>query len=220
MKRLPFLVTFVSILAGMLIAFEADIHGVVVALGGAALLYLLYRRSGLDREDIGAKKVSKNALFWCAAIFGSVFMLSGIAYLAVPDIFMDERYNQSLASTILSMFVMLPLTTVLLEEFAFRGLLLGYLLKSDSRARALLVSSTLFGLWHITSSFYIDIDSFLFIQNPPQVIVSLVIVLVTGAAGWVFSILRLKTHSILVPIVAHWSFNALGMLFAWLAWRG
>lgn len=211
---------FIAALVGEIIVTEVfDLNRFIATPLLFIALYLLYRYSGLSREDIAASKISKKAIIWSATVFGLIFVFLAAAYLLAPDTLMDRRFNQSLAATVVSMFVILPLTTVLLEEFAFRGVLLGYLLQSSSRTRALLVSSVLFGLWHVVSSSYVQIDSFLFIKHPPQLIVSLVIVFVTGAASWVFSMLRLKTGSILVPIVAHWSLNGLGMFFAWLAWH-
>ncbi len=220
MKRRHFLPVFIAALMGEIIVTEVfDLNRFIATPLLAIALYFLYSYFGLSREDIGASKISTKAITWSAAIFGLILTFLGLVYFVVPDVLLDERYNQSLAKTLISMVIVLPITTVLLEELAFRGVLLGYLLKSSSKTGALLISSVLFGLWHVMSSRYVQVDSFLFIDYPPQLLISLVIVFVTGAAGWVFSMLRLKTGSILVPIVAHWSFNAFGMLFAWLAWN-
>lgn len=220
MKHRYFLLTFIAALLAQLVITEGFhltrfIATPLLYIG----LYFLYIYSELKLEDIGVKKVSKNVLVWSVAIFASIFAFLGLVYLLAPDTFLDQRYNQSLTATLVSMLFILPLTTVLLEELAFRGILLGYLLKSSTETRALLLSSILFGLWHVLSSSHVQIDSFLFIKDPPQLLISLVIVFVTGAAGWFFSALRLKTGNLLVPIVAHWSFNGLGMFFAWLAWH-
>ncbi len=182
-------------------------------------LYFLYKFSRLNLDDIGLSRISRRALVWSATIFGIIFTFFSAIYLLTPDVFMDSRYDQSFISTVFSMFIILPITIVLLEELAFRGILLGYLLKNFSKYWALLISSAAFGLWHIPSSLHVGIDSFLFINHPPQIAISLVIVLVTSAAGYVFSILRLKTGSLFTSVIAHWSLNALGMLFAWLAWN-
>jgi membrane protease YdiL (CAAX protease family) len=220
MKKLPFLLLFISILCGGIIAIEIlDIHKIIVALLLALLLYWLYRNSGLNREDIGASRISRKAIKWSVAAFVLIFSILGLAFLAMPDIFMDERYNQSLLRTIVAICFWLPITTVVLEEFAFRGILLGYLLKVGSRAQALYISSALFGLWHVGSSLYVHADTFLLIKNPSRLLITFAVVLVTGIAGWAFSILRIKTNSLLVPIVAHWSLNAIGMILAWFAWQ-
>src|SRR6478672_4283768 len=45
--------------------------------------------------------------------------------------------------------VVIPLGTVIPEEFAFRGVLWGLLHRRSGRWTATLVSSALFGLWHV-----------------------------------------------------------------------
>ena len=220
MKKNNFLPIFIAALVGEIIVTEVFGLNRYIAVPLLYIaLYFLYRYAELKPEDLGAKKVSKKALIWSTAIIGLILVFIGAVYLLAPDTLLDERYNQSLSAALVSALFILPLTTVLLEEFAFRGVLLGYLLKTCSRTQALLTSSIIFGLWHVISSSYVQTNSFLFIDRPPQFLVSFVIVLVTGAAGYIFSILRLKTGSIIVPIAAHWALNGLGIFFAWLAWN-
>ncbi len=220
MKKLPFLPMFTAILIGQILLVQIfDLNKLIAAPVIAAVLYGLYAYFDLNPEDVGAKSVTKKSIYWSVVALCSVFIALGIVYLAIPEVFMDKRYDQPIAKTLVALFFLLPLTTVILEEFAFRGVLLGYLLKFSSRKRALTISSFLFGLWHVPSSFLVHVESFLFIHNPPQVLVSIAVIIVTGFAGLIFSLLRLKTKSILVPIVAHWSLNAAGMLFAWLSWN-
>ena len=45
------------------------------------------------------------------------------------------------------------------------------------------------------------------------------VVLATGAAGFVFSWLRRRSGSLIAPIALHWSLNGLGALAAALVWH-
>jgi uncharacterized protein len=120
--------------------------------------------------------------------------------------------------TLLSVFVVIPLGTVVPEEFAFRGVLWGLLRRRSGRWAATLVSSALFGMWHVAPALA---------GGPANEAVSGVIgggaigvvlrvagtVLFTGAAGVLLCELRSRSDSLLAPMFMHWAVNGLGEIF-------
>ena len=80
------------------------------------------------------------------------------------------------------------------------------------------MSAVLFGLWHVLPS--LDMGT----VNPvaadaiggvPAGLIALGSVLTTAAIGVWFSFLRERTGSLVAPMLAHWSSNALGYLAAY-----
>lgn len=111
--------------------------------------------------------------------------------------------------------VRIPLSTALLEETLFRGVLLGLLLQVHSTWVALLVSSALFGIWHILPTVaHLEHNEALAttLGHKQRVGAILLTVLTTGLAGAAFSMLRLWSGSLLTPWLVHWTINASGAL--------
>ena len=113
------------------------------------------------------------------------------------------------------------LVTAIPEEFAFRGVLLGSALRLWGPWRASLVTSALFGLWHIAPTLHTMSDNHEFKSAAASVAgqVGLVAgsVAVTFAAGLVFCWLRLRSRSLTAPVMAHAAINGLALTVAWLA---
>lgn len=139
------------------------------------------------------------------------------------ELFSDQRDNSLTGLQIADrVLIRVPIGTVLLEEVAFRGVLLALLLRATrSRAWATAISSILFGLWHILPSLHLNT------QKPALTAVfghsmlgaylaDVGAVLFTAAAGVVLCELRRRSGSLLAPMVLHWSTNALGYLAAYL----
>jgi membrane protease YdiL (CAAX protease family) len=115
--------------------------------------------------------------------------------------------------------VTVVLLTAIPEELAFRGVLLGSALRLWGSWRASLVSSVLFGLWHVEPT--LDTMS----GNRAvggassslggQVLLVLGAVSVTFVAGLAFSWLRLRSRSLAAPLLAHVATNGLALAVAW-----
>lgn len=110
-----------------------------------------------------------------------------------------------------------PLGTALIEEVIFRGLLLGLLLQSNSVTTALLVSSVVFGLWHI----FPTVNQLEANQTAKDMVAGkrgrkylsiVVVVLSTSLAGFCFGLLRIWSGSLLTPWLVHWAINAGGIV--------
>jgi|GEM_PF-5747268 len=151
-----------------------------------------------------------------------VMILLGIAlaFFINSEAFKDERYNQSLKDALLYTFLLLPIKTVLIEELIFRGAVLVSLQKKYSFRTSAIVSSLLFGLWHILPSRNIEtslIPDFVGVFEKPILISG--IVLATFCAGYILCLLRKRFDSLYVPIFAHWTINGSAIIFAYFAWN-
>lgn len=112
--------------------------------------------------------------------------------------------------------VRIPLGTALLEELAFRGVLIGLV---GPTLEAILLSSVAFGLWHVTPTLYA-----LRINEPGlgtlrKIFAVTGAVILTAGAGVLLAVLRLVTGSLAAPLAAHWAINSNSTIAAWIALR-
>lgn len=118
------------------------------------------------------------------------------------------------------MLVRVALGTVVLEEVAFRSVVLAVFLARTSTVRAVAASSLLFGLWHVLPAAGVTDVNPVFedhLHNMTGEVLAVVgAVAGTAMAGAVFCWLRLRTGSVLTPMLLHWATNGLGYLAAWL----
>jgi membrane protease YdiL (CAAX protease family) len=104
--------------------------------------------------------------------------------------------------------VLLPFGTVIPEELAFRGVLLGGLLRRLRERDALIISGAVFALWHLGVAIVTVDDTTLGSPSPWfafAIVVALAVVLLGGSAlAWI----RIRTRSLATTIALHWLFNA------------
>src|ERR1700756_2786680 len=128
----------------------------------AVVLPLVGRTAGLSWQDMGLGRGTwRPGLRWAGAEVGIVAVVIAAA-AALPltrDAFRDTRYHLNLGGALLNAFVLIPVGTVLLEEVAFRGVLWGLLRRARGTATATVVSSLLFGLWHVLPSLGLASDN-------------------------------------------------------------
>jgi membrane protease YdiL (CAAX protease family) len=121
--------------------------------------------------------------------------------------------------------VRVPLGTVLLEEVAFRGVLYAVVRGPYGTAWATVVSSLLFGLWHVLPSQGLGganpAVGRLFGAGSPggTALVTIAAVAVTTAAGVLLCELRRTSGSLLAPAALHGATNGLGYVVAFLVIR-
>jgi membrane protease YdiL (CAAX protease family) len=148
----------------------------------------------------------------------------GAAVPATRRWFLDERAMTGNAGHALyHSLVRIPLGTALAEEAIFRGSLLGLLGQQHSPRRATAVSSVLFGCWHVLPT----LDTLAL--NPVGAAVGddllrtggavLTAVVVTTVAGIGFCWLRLRSDSVVAPMVVHAALNSSAFLAARLVAR-
>ena len=167
---------------------------------------------GLARRDAG------RGLAWGGVAFALVtaFLIVAALIPAAHGFFDDDRADVGFGSMLFEVLIEVPLGTVLLEELAFRGSLLALLRRRLPVWPAVLVSSALFGLWHIG----VAISSASGNAAVPDsggglVLTVLGTVAATTVAGIVFCWLRLRSGSLLAPMLAHTATNSVAFAVAW-----
>jgi membrane protease YdiL (CAAX protease family) len=128
----------------------------------------------------------------------------------------DSRAAISGGRLFYELVVTISLGTVVPEELAFRGVLLGAALRLWTTWRAVLVTSVLFGLWHVAPTLHTMSDN-QSVRHASAVLVVLGAVAVTSAAGVIFCWLRLRSRSLVAPAIAHFATNGLALAVAWFA---
>lgn len=192
---------------------------VVWNLAVAALLVGAARAAGLTWHDLGLHRprVRRGVLIGAGAA-ASVAALYAIA-LSLPATraaFLDSRAAGTLGGVLFAALIRIPLGTAVLEETAFRGVLPA--LVGGGWWRGTLVSSALFGLWHVLPA--------IGMSNANAAIGAAVggwgsvaevagAVLFTFAAGIWLSALRRWGGHLVTPVLAHVATNSLGILLAW-----
>ena len=184
----------------------------------AGLLVLLARRAGLSWDDLGLsrRRLRRGAGWAGLAVAGvAAIYLVAIAFPSLRAAFLDARYRLDADSALLKALILIPLSTVVLEEVAFRGVLFGLLHRRRRAAWAFGFSSVLFGLWHV----FPELPDAGFPYLPAnQLVAAAAIAGITAALGLVLCELRRRSGSLLAAIAGHWAANGLGVLLAALIW--
>ena len=150
-------------------------------------------------------------------IGGLALLAIGVTILvlvAVPGSrsYFDNRSvaADSTAQRVLQPLFFIPLGTVVFEELIFRGVLLAVLQRVWSRTTSLVVSSVCFGFWHLPPALR-DASG-----NGAAAAVGVVVgtIAVTTIAGAAFAWLRLRSGSVIAPIMAHVATNGFAYVAA------
>ncbi|MET3425632.1 membrane protease YdiL (CAAX protease family) [Actinoplanes tereljensis] len=192
------------------------VAGPVVAL----LLVLIARRAGLSWRDLGMSrhtllpglKYAVGAVLTVAVVYAI-----GIALPLTRPAFQDVRYHLHPGAALMTAFIVVPLGTVLLEEIAFRGVLLGLINRHRGATWASITSSVLFGLWHILPSLRLNsanqaVGAAFGQTTTGRVLAVLGAVAFTAVAGLLLCELRRRSGSLLAAAALHWATNGLGLL--------
>ena len=217
-------VVVVLALTNLIAHFTTPWASIATVPAAAVGLVILVRSRGLGWAELGLSREH-----WKAgagyAVAAVVVVLSVIAIgMLLPwtrPMFMNNNYATVSGALIASM-IIIPLQTVIPEELAFRGLLLPLLGRRHGLRAATLLSSALFGLWHVLASLgggaanaamagVVGGDA---AGTVARVVVT---VLFTSLAGVVLCWLRLRSDSLLAPMLAHWTVNGLGVIVALVA---
>jgi membrane protease YdiL (CAAX protease family) len=196
----------------------------VRALEGAGLVAwarldgLTWSQLGLGRNRLGAG---------CRWALGAIGLVAGVYVVGVllpltRPAFQDVRYDLPLPEALRTAFVVIPLGTVVLEELAFRSVLWGMLSRHLRQWQVVVTTSVLFGLWHVVPALRgaatnRGVSDAVGGGGSAAVVVGTVALTTVG--GLVFGELRRRSGSVLASAGAHWATNALGVLFALVAWH-
>jgi uncharacterized protein len=189
-----------------------------------AALILIAWTAGATRADLGLGRADRPAgLRYGAAAFGIVLLVLVVA-AAIPatnGFLHDSRAQISGGRLLYELGVSIVALTAIPEELAFRGLLLGSGLRLWGPWRAALISSALFGLWHIAPTLHTMSDnravSGAAASVGGQVLLVAGAVAVTFLAGLAFCWLRLRSRSLIAPVIAHAATDGLALAVAWFA---
>ena len=177
----------------------------VVLLVVARVAHLTWTELGLGRSELGS------GLRWGAGALGALGAVVVVASLlpATRHLFDSSRADISAGQLWLEALVTIPIGTAVVEELAFRGVLLGMLRSRLDLIPAVLVTSVLFGLWHLqpilggTGS------------TGHRAAVAAGTLVATTAAGIGFAWLRIRSGSLVAPIMAHVATNSVSLVAAW-----
>jgi membrane protease YdiL (CAAX protease family) len=195
---------------------------------GSAALLLFARATGLTWSQLGLSRDRLRAgLLWGGGVIAVVALvyLAGVLLPVTRTAFLDVRYHLGPVGALVSAFVIIPVGTVLLEEIAFRSVLWGMLARHTRAWRVLLISSVLFGLWHVLPSLNMGSanrgvgEAASAAGSSAQTVVVVGTVLFTAVGGIVAGELRRRSGSLLASAGMHWATNAFGVLFGLLAWH-
>lgn len=195
---------------------------VLLGVGAAAALLVAARASGLSWAHLGlGRDRLLHGFLWGAgaiAVVAGVYLVGVLVPMTRPA-FLDARYQLETSEALRTALVVIPLGTVLFEEIAFRSVLWGMLRRHMSTARVMIVSSALFGLWHVLPS--LGFASARGADSSPAATALVVAgtVVFTAAGGAVAGELRRRSGHVLASAGMHWATNALGVLFGLIAWR-
>jgi uncharacterized protein len=184
-------------------------------------LLLLAYLVGWNRADIGFDgAMVQRGLRWglaATAAIGTVVLAAFFLATEVPalsGLLSDDRAALSSGSLVAAVAWKIPIGTVLFEEVLFRGVLLKAAMRRHRTTVAVALTSVVFGLWHIAPTI-VGLQANGVAPGSTGGIGAIVgTVAVTTVAGVAFSWLRLRTGSLVAPVLAHWATNAFGLLAA------
>ena len=192
----------------------------------AVLLLVLGRWAGLSWAELGlGRGTVPSGLLWGGAAMAVVAAVYGVG-VAVPASrrwFLDARHRVGPARAARRALLVVPLSVVVLEEVAFRSVLWGLVEVDRGPLVAAVVTSVLFGVWHVLPAVDGARANAGAGDGAPArraVVIRQVAgtVAFTTLAGVVFAVLRQQSGSLVAPFLLHWATNGLGILAAAWAW--
>ena len=128
------------------------------------------------------------------------------AHVGTPITYQPLR-GASISALLTHALVGLPLQTAIPEELAFRGLVLGLLMRKLTPLRATLMTSATFVAWHVV----VQVQTLAltnFTSSGQIVLATSLAVAGLFAGGLIFAFVRLRTHNLAGAVMAHWLFDA------------
>jgi len=186
-----------------------------------ALMVVVARIAWLNPTELGlARSQCGRGARWggTAAVVVAAVVVAAAYVPAAEGLFDDDRAAIGVGRLLLEIVIVIPFGTVLLEEFAFRGVLFGLLRRVERDLVAVAVSALLFGLWHVLPTFGGNNGG---LEGEASSLLgetglALGTFAATAVAGLVFAWLRLRSHSLVAPILAHLATNSVPLVVAWL----
>lgn len=189
-----------------------------------ALAYAVF--FGLDLNNLGLSQSN----FVGGLLFGILFSLPIV--IGLPALVFNSRTRgyftakpsgfKNLRKALAELGIRVPFGTALSEEILFRGVLLGLLVYHFNSPVALIISSVIFGLWHVlpTLKDFEEIDpmtSAVESKLPRRSYAVLITFVATTLIGLLFGWLRLVSGSLVAPWIVHATINLLALGGGYLA---
>ncbi len=203
-------------------------HYLMWAFAGSVILLAIGLLDGNDFTDMGLGfAYLLPGLIWAVAsiaLITLVYFISSI-FRKSREAFADQRIGAMSGGRLaFQAFVEVPFGTVLLEEIAFRAVLFSMLARRFGVIPALVISSVIFGLWHILPSIGTHVNNPALGQmvgsgRRGAILAVLASVVTTTLAGILFVGMRIVSGSVIAPMGFHWATNGLGYFFSWFLLR-
>jgi membrane protease YdiL (CAAX protease family) len=188
-------------------------------LGILGIALVIARAAGTTWTAMGLRPDRAVRGLKVGGVVSGVIAAAIIVAIAIPqtrELFLDDRIiDASVASVLFQALIRVPLATALYEEVLFRGIVFGMLMHRGKPLTAGILTSVLFGLWHILPT----LDTIQ--MNPagdvfagiPGITVAIVgSVLGTAGAGLGFLLVRLYANSTWASVLMHIGTNSAAML--------
>ena len=179
----------------------------------AAVLLWARRVAHLDWADLGLTGVGATHSAWIGLLVAVAMVVPSLLILRFPPLVGGPVTYTPLAGLpwgdlLGRVLVSMPLDTILPEEVAFRGVLLGALRQRYPAAQAVVLAAVPFALWHgVLVGRTLELTN---LAGDP-LLFSLGLLGAFAAVflgGVLFGILRLATGHLAGSLAAHWGFNA------------
>lgn len=214
----------VALLAAVAVLAGANVARSLVVPGGAHLAFNLATAAavvavglvaglGVDGLGLGRATAPAGARLGALAFTAiTAVVLAGV----VIGVVADDAARVDRGELLLRALVLIPVGTVLVEELAFRGVVDGLLRATGLRpAVALAAGAVLFGLWHVLPAWRGGSSGLDGIDAPVQALLTFG---ATTVAGLGFSWLRVRSGSLVAPMLAHLATNSSTLVLVW--WLG
>lgn len=194
---------------------------VIAALLTTTCLVFIAWKHGLTWTELGlGRSTWLTGILWSLGIIVVIGAVIGTAG-GIPRMhkyFADERHADADGlQTSRKVLLDIPLGTVLIEEFAFRGVLLALMVQQWGTVWAVVWTSVLFGLWHVMPALEMH-DAHQEATGHVLITVGST-VLFTGLSGAGFALLRIWTGSLFPPAALHWAANGTGIVVTFFVHR-
>ncbi|MDP3972146.1 MAG: CPBP family glutamic-type intramembrane protease [Candidatus Nanopelagicales bacterium] len=198
-------------------------HYLVICLVATVVLIAIARFDGISWMSMGlARTTWRQGILWSLVVVAAVLVFYAIA-AALPWTrkgFADKRAAEGGWWMMLyHSLIRIPFGTALLEETAFRAVLLSVSADVWGWWAGVAVSSLAFGLWHVLPSldFHEHHDAAALMGNGRWAKVRSVVltVLGTAAAGVGFCMLRGISGSLFPALALHAALNSIGFVVSW-----
>jgi membrane protease YdiL (CAAX protease family) len=196
---------------------------VAAGLALVALSLLAARWLGLDDEALGLRREGALRGALVGLLTGGLVAAISVAVLRSAPVIIGRpiSYEPLLDVTgdqlARHIALFLPLGAVLPEEVAFRGTILGALVRRGGARFAAVGSAVAFALWHATVGLVTVGETTLGPPSPLFVPAFGAVLVVLFVGGAIMAVLRLVTGALSAPIAAHWAFNAVILVGLWTA---